>query len=269
MNQSLPPNLPLSIKNLLVGKSFTADDVGKSDSRGFIFDDCVLKISEANAYNDETVRVMRWFEEIAKLPAPKVLACESDEKFQYLLMSKVSGLMSCDEYYLEHSDELIKVLARALKLLWSADITDCPRTRTIDMELAGAKYRVENNLVDMSDSEPMTFGEGGFKNPEELLHWLEAHKPDFEPVLSHGDFCLPNIFVDGGRITGFIDLGDTGVGDKWRDIALGLRSLRHNLDGTFGGKVYPNINPELLFDELGIEPDWEKIKWYILLDELF
>lgn len=121
----------------------------------------------------------------------------------------------------------------------------------------------------MSDSEPTTFGEGGFKNPEELLHWLEAHKPDFEPVLSHGDFCLPNIFVDGGRITGFIDLGDTGVGDKWRDIALGLRSLRHNLDGTFGGKVYPNINPELLFDELGIEPDWEKIKWYILLDELF
>ncbi|HGM9075954.1 TPA: aminoglycoside O-phosphotransferase APH(3')-IIIa, partial [Streptococcus pyogenes] len=26
---------------------------------------------------------------------------------------------------------------------------------------------------------------------------------------------------------------------------------------------------ELFFDLLGIKPDWEKIKYYILLDELF
>ena len=43
---------------------------------------------------------MRWLE--GKLPAPKVLCYEKDEEHQYLLMSKVPGIMACDDYYLEH-----------------------------------------------------------------------------------------------------------------------------------------------------------------------
>lgn len=104
---------------------------------------------------------------------------------------------------------------------------------------------------------------------QELLEWLEKNRPEFDPVLSHGDFCLPNVFVENGTISGFIDLGDSGIGDKWRDIALCYRSLKHNFDGTFGGKVYPDFDPEMLFDALGIEPDREKLRYYILLDELF
>lgn len=65
------------------------------------------------------------------------------------------------------------------------------------------------------------------------------------------------------------DLGDTGIADKWRDISLCYRSLKHNFDGTFGGKVYPDFDPDMLFDALGIEPNWEKLNYYILLDELF
>ena len=70
-------------------------------------------------------------------------------------------------------------------------------------------------------------------------------------------------------MSGFIDLGDAGIGDKWRDIALCYRSLKHNVDGTFGNKIYPDVNPDLLLEELGIEPNNEKIRYYILLDELF
>ena len=110
-------------------------------------------------------------------------------------------------------------------------------------------------------------GEG--RDPEELLGWLEDHRPSFEPVLSHGDFCLPNIFLHDGGISGFIDLGDAGIGDKWRDVALCCRSLKHNFDGSYGGKVYPDFDPNLLFDALGIEPDREKMRYYTLLDELF
>lgn len=184
-------------------------------------------------------------------------------------MSKVPGKMSCDEYFLEHPQELLALLAKALKMLWSVDISDCPRNRDIDAELQEAKYRIENNLVDLDNVEPTTFGEGGFKNPQALLEWLEENRPDYEPVLSHGDFCLPNIFIEDGKISGFIDLGDTGIGDKWRDIALCYRSLQHNFDGSFGGKVYPDFNPDMLFDALGIEPNREKLRYYILLDELF
>ena len=42
-----------------------------------------------------------------------------------------------------------------------------------------------------------------------------------------------------------------------------------NIDGTYGGKVYSDFQPEVLFEKLGIESDWEKIRYYIILDELF
>ena len=87
-------------------------------------------------------------------------------------------------------------------------------------------------------------------------------------MLSHGDLCLPNIFLTENGISGFIDLGDAGVGDRWRDIALCHRSLRHNADGSYGS-VKKDVNPDELFSLLGIRPDPEKLRWYLLLDELF
>ncbi len=262
-------NFPERIKALVAGKNYTSDDIGKSQAKVLMFDTCVLKIEESSSKIAETVAMMRWLE--GKVPVPKVIAYEKDKVtgLQYLLMSRITGIMSCDDYYMSRPKELCKHLAQALKLLWSVDISDCPRCITLDDELAEARYRVENNLVDVSDAEPDTYGPGGFENPKALLEWLEINRPEREPVLSHGDFCLPNIFIDGGKLGGLIDLGDTAVNDKWLDIALCYRSLKHNADGTWGKKIYQDFNPELLFEALGIKPDWEKIRYYILLDELF
>ena len=259
--------LPESISRLIKGKQYSIDDVGMSGSQILVFDDAVLKIVKCRKENDDTVQMMRWLE--GRIPVPRVICYEHDAEYQYLLMSKLTGKMSCDEYYLERPQELLTLLAEAMKMLWVVDVTDCPRKRDIDAELAEAKYRVENDLVDMNNVEPTTFGEGGFHDPKELLQWLEDNRPDYEPVLSHGDFCLPNIFIEDGRISGFIDLGDTGIGDKWRDIALCYRSLKHNFDGSYGGKVYADFQSDMLFEKLGIQPNWEKLKYYILLDELF
>lgn len=259
--------LPGSIRQRISGKAFQTDDVGMSKAQIMVFDDCVLKIAPFQKKNDETVRVMRWLEN--KLPVPKVLCYECDAERQYLLMSRVPGKMACDAYFLERPRELAARLAEAIRMLWSVDVSDCPRSRDPDAVLKEARVRVENQLVDVDHVEPATFGPGGFKDPEHLLDWLEHNRPDCEPVLSHGDLCLPNIFIDHGRISGLIDLGDTGIGDKWRDIALCYRSLRWNAEGAFGGKIYPDTRAETLFEALGIAPDPEKIRYYLLLDELF
>ena len=259
--------LPKEIEKLTKGKSFALDNVGMSGNQVLIFEDMVLKIEKHSDYVEKQVRIMQWLE--GKLPAPKVLAFEMQEDKSYLLMSRVKGDMACAEYYLEHPQVLLKALADALMMLWALDISDCPNLRDLDAELAEAKYRVENDLVDLDNVEPTTFGEGGFESPVHLLQWLEENRPENELVFSHGDFCLPNVFLMDGEVSGFIDLGDAGVGDKWRDIALCYRSLKHNFDGTFGGKVYEDFNPDMLFEALGMEPDWEKLKYYILLDELF
>ena len=175
--------------------------------------------------------------------------------------------MCCDPYYMERPQELIPKLAEAMEMLWSIDVSDCPRHRTIDAELEEARYRVENRLVDLENAEPSTFGAGGFRAPEDLLHWLEHNRPTYEPVLSHGDFCLPNLFTDGERFTGFIDVGRVGAGDRWMDLALGWRSLKHNSDGHYGS--YPSIDPDDLFRAAGIPKDPERLRYYLLLDELF
>lgn len=264
---SLIQSLPEEIRKQIEGKEYTIDDIGKSGSKILIFDDLVLKITDKSSDDRDAVKMMRWLE--GKLPAPKVISFVEDEEHRYLLMTRIRGKMSCDKYYMERPDELIPILAKAIKMIWGIDIKDCPVIKDLDSELLKAEYRVENGLVDLSDAEPDTFGESGrFKDPQELLTWLQHNKPSYEPVLSHGDLCLPNILINNGDISGFIDMGNCGIADKWEDIAMCYRSLRHNCDGTYG-KVYPGIDPDLLFKELGIEPDMVKIDYYILLDELF
>lgn len=260
-------HVPLKIKSLICDKPFTVDDIGMSGNQVLIFEDMVLKIEDNSTSTQKQVQMMQWLE--GKVPVPQVLAYEVENEKSYLLMSKMGGEMSCDTYYLEHPEILLEALVSGLKMLWSVDVRECPRVRDVDAVLREARVRVENHLVDVENAEPETFGEGGFESPEQLFKWLERHRTSFEPVLSHGDFCLPNVFLKDGQIAGFIDLGKTGVGDKWNDIAICYRSLKHNFAGMYGGKVYEDFNPNMLFEKLGIEPDWDKIKYYLLLDELF
>ena len=259
--------LPDKIAALTEGKPYHMDDIGMSGSTVITYDDMVLKIEKYSENIAETVQMMEWLAE--KIPVPQIICHEITDGKSYLLMSRIKGKMACEANYLARPEEMVSLLAEGLKMLWAVDVSDCPRERSLDKELAEARYRVENNLVNLENAEPDTFGENGFESPAKLLKWLEENKSAYEPVLSHGDFCLPNVFFEDGKVSGFIDLGDAGIADKWRDISLCWRSLKHNFDGTFGGRAYPDFNPDILYEKLGIACDEDKLRYYILLDELF
>jgi aminoglycoside phosphotransferase len=54
-------------------------------------------------------------------------------------------------------------------------------------------------------------------------------------VLIHGDFCLPNVLVDeGGRLTGLVDVGRSGLADPRDDLAAGLWTLHYNFGHGYG-----------------------------------
>jgi kanamycin kinase len=54
-------------------------------------------------------------------------------------------------------------------------------------------------------------------------------------TLVHGDACLPNImFGDDGALSGYVDLGDMGVGDAEVDLSAAVWSLQYNLGPGFG-----------------------------------
>lgn len=254
-------HLPKKIGSLIGKQSYTVDDIGQSGKQVLLFETMVLKIEDSPASLERQVQIMQWSN--GKIPTPRVLAYESENGKSCLLMSKMNGKMACDRYYLTHPIILTKAVASGLKMLWEVDTKDCPQVRDLDTVLKEARYQVENRLVDLDNVEPTTFGNGGFECPEKLLDWLERNRPSFEPVFSHGDYTLPNIFLENGQVTGFIDLDKAGVGDKWNDIALCYRSLKLIYEAQ------KDITPDLLFEELGIEPDWEKIRYYLLLDELF
>ncbi len=260
-------DLPQSIKNLIGQENYSVDNIGKSNSTVILFKDKVLKVQDINEEAENEHNMMLWLGD--KLLVPKVLGIERQNGKSFLLMTKVPGVMSCADEYMKNPELLTSILAEALKMLWRVDISNCPYKCTLDRKLQMARFAVEHSLVNIDDAEPDTYGEKGFKNPEQLLEWLIANKPVEELVLSHGDFCLPNIFILDGNISGFIDLGKTGISDKWQDIALCYRSLLHNFDGSYTGTAYEGFNPDSLFEKLGIEPDWDKIRYYILLDELF
>ena len=48
-------------------------------------------------------------------------------------------------------------------------------------------------------------------------------------MLIHGDYCLPNVMLDGWSFSGFIDLGGAGIGDRHIDLFWSEWSIGFNL----------------------------------------
>ena len=260
-------DFPKKILEYIDGKDFFTDKIGMSDSSVLIFDDAVLKIqNDSSILKDESL-MMDWLKN--RISVPEIICNITESGKNYLLMSKINGKMSCDDEFMKNPKQLVFVLADAIKTLWNVDISDCPIKNDLSTVLKAAEYRVEHGLVDVDDAEPETFCKGGFKDPQQLLGWLYDNRPEEDFVLSHGDFCLPNIFINDDGFSGFVDIGRMGVADRYQDIALCYRSLKHNFSGKFGGKSYGGFDEKMFFDALGVEPDFEKIRYYILLDELF
>jgi kanamycin kinase len=58
-----------------------------------------------------------------------------------------------------------------------------------------------------------------------------ARKPG--NVLVHGDFCLPNVLVHDGRLSGLVDLGGAGLASPEIDLAAGVWTLQYNYGKGF------------------------------------
>lgn len=131
--------------------------------------------------------------------------------------------------------------------------------RSLKRKLELGERRIEEGKVDEDDLEE----ENDQRKPSDIYRELLDAKPKHEDlVFAHGDYCMPNVIIDENRLAGFIDLGGAGIADRYQDIALAIRSLRHN----YRSDEYKS----LFMAYYGLsEWDEEKIDYYILLDELF
>ena len=115
--------------------------------------------------------------------------------------------------------------------------------------------------VDSGDHQPGGFhAEHAHLSPAAALAELEATAPaDEDLVVCHGDFCAPNVLLQEGRVTGYVDLGELGVADRWWDVAVGAWSVGWN----FGKELEP-----LFYEAYGVTPDVGRIRFYRLLYDL-
>ena len=71
------------------------------------------------------------------------------------------------------------------------------------------------------------------------LHAVDAHDCPWGVrkrgnVLVHGDYCLPNVLVVEGRLSGLVDVGGARLSNPEDDLAAGLWSLQYNFGRGFG-----------------------------------
>ena len=265
-NKETSNSLPDELRVMLSGYKSIKDEVGCSSAGVYKFfkddESLYLKIEKYGAEPRREYEMLKWLN--GRLPVPQIKFYTIENGFSYMLTDKVNGYSASDfiaDAMTQSYEGLVKVLADGLKMLQSVIIDDCPYSNTLDIKLHAALFNIENQLVDMND-----FEEGNkFADPKALYDWLILNKPDEELSFTHGDYCLPNIYIDGDKVTGFLDWGRGGIADKWQDIALCVRSLGYNLGNIPDKDKYI----DMLFDNLNTIPDWQKIDYYILLDELF
>ena len=254
-------SFPRVIAEKTAGEAFETDSVGRSDSAVLLFADKALKIEKTSSVSDNEYAILQWLD--GGLRAPRVLAFARENGFNYLLMTRLEGKMAFASDMTP--EEISARLAEGLKLLRSTDISDCPCRRTFFSALKEAKKRMDDG--ELKALSPQT---EEFPDFESLYAYLEANIPEEEPVFSHGDYCLPNVFLSDEEPCGFLDLGNAGIADKWYDIHMFLWSLWYNFC-ELGGMSEDDFASckTLFFEALSLEPNAEKLRYHALMDEFF
>ena len=258
-----PFPLPASFRALLAGYDRTQVAIGKSRAKTFRLQlshrpPLYLKIARKWPRRDllEERNVLRWL--VGKLAVPDILLFDEDQTSEYLLLTEVPGTDAASLTGGITRADLVRVLARGLRAIHAVSPQGCPFDRSLEREIELAAFNVSHNLVDAQDFDASRIG----RSVKDLYLQLLASRPATKDhVFTHGDYCLPNVILQGGRVTGFVDWSRAGVGDPYRDLALAARSIRKNLG--------PGLETAF-FSEYGIHrPDAARIEYYTLLDEFF
>ena len=159
------------------------------------------------------------------LSAPVLYYGTEDER-DFLLTARVLGEDCTHEAYLADPARLAALLGERLRALHELPHEDCPvRDRTATY-LAAVR---EGYRLGRFDPEFLPASAKGL-NMEESWQtvWKNRHLLQSDTLL-HGDYCLPNILLSDWAFSGFIDLGNGGVGDRHVDLFWGAWTLRFNL----------------------------------------
>lgn len=156
----------------------------------------------------------------------EVLDYRTESERDWMLTVAVRGEDCTHADYTSNPERLCDLTATLLRELHSVDVAGCPIPDHTARYLALAEHNYKNGIYDAS----LFPDNWGYDSADEAWQVVstEGHRLKTDTLL-HGDYCLPNIMLDDWRFSGFIDLGNGGVGDRHVDLFWGAWSLFFNL----------------------------------------
>jgi kanamycin kinase len=192
----------------------------------------------------------------AGLPVPGILVACGDGQADWLLSEALPGIMAAHPGLRADPATLVPILALALRRFHDTPAAECPFPFAAADALARVRRRVAADQIRLEDMHDQHRHLG----PAGALAELERLRPDREDLVAcHGDYCLPNVLIEDGAATGFVDLGELGVADRWWDLAAGSWSVIWNLRPGW---------EDLFLAAYGVERDERRIAFYRLLYDM-
>jgi kanamycin kinase len=145
------------------------------------------------------------------------------ESEDWLVTKEVKGEDLTHESYLSRPEWLCDTLASTLRMLHSIPPANCPVKNRNESYLATVDEGYKTGRFDPSYYGSDITPDNAYEIIKKSQHILNGS------VLLHGDYCLPNVIFQDNSFSGFIDLGNGGVGDRHIDVYWGIWTLSFNL----------------------------------------
>ncbi|GGC01490.1 aminoglycoside 3'-phosphotransferase [Pseudoduganella buxea] len=200
---------------------------------------------------------LRWLADYLPVPAVTQFVRTQDEA--WLLMTALPGHTAYQVMAArpDLQGAVVDALATFLRRLHVIPADACPFTSEHPYRLARARSRIDGDLVDEDDFDEERQGWTA-QQVWQAMQDLLPFAPD--PVVTHGDFSLDNLIIQGGDVVGCIDVGQAGIADRYQDLAIAWNCL-----GEFGPALQRRFLARYGIDQV----DQRKLDFHLMLDELF
>ena len=217
-----------------------------------------VKVQPSGEYPSLAAEAERTRWAVGHVPVPRVVERGLEGGVEWLVTTPLPGRDATDPGLRAEPEHLTRLLARALRNLHEElPIEDCPFDFRTGIALEHVHRRLSAGLIEPDRDFHTEFAD---LTAAEAVELLESTRPEAEDlVVCHGDFCLPNVLFRGDELSGYVDLGELGVADRWWDLAVATWSLTWNLGSGYEA---------LFLEEYGIALDPPRSTFYRLMYDL-
>jgi len=259
------PAVPATLAARLDGYQWARDAVGESGGAVYRLHgkagapDLYLKhggADVADLIGDEMVR-LRWLGN--HVPAPRVEGFVDTGGEAWLLMSAMPGKTAWQLMDAQPAlrPAVVDALAAFLRRLHAIPVDSCPYTGEHAYRLRTARARIDAGLVEEEDFDEEREG----WTAEQVWEAMQALLPLApDRVVTHGDYSLDNLLIEGSEVVGCIDAGRVGIAERYQDLAIMWNCL-----GEFDAACQQRF-----LRAYGVkEVDQDRLAFHLMLDELF